>query len=435
MLIYLEKFAFYLFIFCLPFQTRKILYQWGNAFNEWTTAYLYFTDILLLLIFVLWFWRLRKERFLKNIGIGWFKDKIKSPNFWLVVFLLTSFISLSQTKNIQLGFYHWFKLLELFGLFFYLKYNFRQFFNFEQLAKIFIASGLIQSIISIIQYAGQKSIGLKFLAESPLSLEIPGVANFASNGVKIIRSYGTLPHPNVLAVFLFVSIFFLYFLWLRKPHSFIKNCLFLIIFYPLLLALFLTFSRIIIFVFLLSSLIFFALCFRRHKKKVFALLCLLVILCSIFVFLILPEIYSRFSFSLEESSVNLRIFYNQTAFSVISEIPWLGLGIGNFVWGIKQVFIFLPSWAHQPIHNLYLLIAVETGLVGLFLFLFFIWRQIVLLYYSDKSLSRILFFLIIFSFLFIALFDHFFWTLQQGQLVFWLVLGIMAGYSCIKRAP
>jgi len=29
------------------------------------------------------------------------------------------------------------------------------------------------------------------------------------------------------------------------------------------------------------------------------------------------------------------------------------------------------------------------------------------------------------SFLFIGLFDHYFWTLQQGRLIFWLVLGFM----------
>ena len=34
------------------------------------------------------------------------------------------------------------------------------------------------------------------------------------------------------------------------------------------------------------------------------------------------------------------------------------------------------------------------------------------------------------GFLFIGLFDHYFWTLQQGQLVFWIVLGAIAS---IKR--
>jgi len=56
------------------------------------------------------------------------------------------------------------------------KYNFKELFNFKKLAYVFIASGLCQSFIAISQYVQQKSLGLKFLAESPLNPEIAGVA-------------------------------------------------------------------------------------------------------------------------------------------------------------------------------------------------------------------------------------------------------------------
>ena len=48
----------------------------------------------------------------------------------------------------------------------------------------------------------------------------------------------------------------------------------------------------------------------------------------------------------------------------------------------------------------------------------------------DSSLAMTSLLFIIFCFLFIAFFDHFFWILQQGQLMFWLVLGMLA--SCLK---
>ena len=35
------------------------------------------------------------------------------------------------------------------------------------------------------------------------------------------------------------------------------------------------------------------------------------------------------------------------------------------------------------------------------------------------------FLLIFIGFLFIGLFDHYFWTIQQGQLIFWLVAGLI----------
>ena len=410
----------------MPFQTRKIFYQWGDSFNEWTSAYLYLTDVLLILIFFLWFWRLQGQS-LKLCS--WNKDvilrtvldsSIKKPSFWLGLFVIISLISIVQADNFQLGFYNWVKLLEMAGLFFYLKYNFKQLLNFKKLAYIFIASSLFQSIIALGQYIQQKSLGLKFLAESPLGIEIDGIAKIIVNGTKIIRPYGTFPHPNILAVFLLISIFFLYFLWLSKKHSFVKNCLMLFIFGFLIFTLWLTFSRIIIFTFLLASLIYFIILFKQNRKKIFILFLLFIIFNSLFFVLAWSEISSRFSVSLTEQSIGLRVFYTQAAFSIIKDCPLLGIGIGNFVWEIRQMINLLSSWIHQPVHNIYLLIASETGLIGLFLFLFFIFQ---LLRKINRQEGFLL--LLLFSFLFIALFDHFFWTLQQGQLMLWFILGIM----------
>jgi len=88
----LEKFIFYLFIFCFAFQTRKIIYQFGGGgFNEWTSIYIYLTDILLLSVFLLFIWRKREERFLKHS----FKlVQLKNYGFWLFLFLIISFLSL-----------------------------------------------------------------------------------------------------------------------------------------------------------------------------------------------------------------------------------------------------------------------------------------------------------------------------------------------------
>jgi len=406
----------------LPFQTRKIFYQWGNDFNEWISVYLYLTDILLILIFLLWFWRLQGQYLSK----GTIPVIIKNPIFWLGLFIIISLISLVQADNFQLGFYHWFKLLEMAGLFFYLKYNFKQLFNFKKLAYVFIASGLFQSIIAFGQYIQQKSFGLKLLAESPLGSEITGVAKIIVNETKMIRPYGTFPHPNILAVFLLISIFFLYFLWLSKKHSFIKNCLMLFIFGFLIFTLWLTFSRIIIFTFLLVSLIYFIILFKQNRKKIFILFLLFIIFNSLFFILAWPEISSRFSVSLTEQSVGLRVFYTQAAFSIIKDCPFLGIGIGNFVWEIKHMINLLASWLHQPVHNIYLLIASETGLAGLFVFLFFIF-SLLNQFIRHKSLNSKQYYLLLifFCFLFIGLFDHFFWTLQQGQLMLWLILGII----------
>jgi len=425
-MVLLEKIFFYLLVFCLPFQTRKILYQWGDGFNEWTSAYLYLTDILLILVLLLWFWRMRKERFLI---LQQAQNVIKGPGFWLGAFLLVSLFSLIEARNLSLGFYAWFKLLELAGLFFYCKQNFKDLFNFDNFVRVFVAGGVFQALIALRQFAQQGSLGLRWLTESPLGSEINGVAKIVVENLTFIRPYGSLPHPNVLAVFLFVSIFFVYYLWLRRKHSFFVNCSLIVIYFLLFFALLLTFSRIIIFVFLLSSLIYLIFSFwqarrddKELSKKIFGLFLLLIVLCLVFFVLARPEASARLSFSLEDQSVTLRQFYNQASFSLIHDSPWQGVGLGNFVWEMKEALPLLNDWVHQPVHNIYLLISSEVGLIGLIVFLMFLYR---LLRQSKKE--NYILFIIVFCLFFIGLFDHFLWTLQQGQLMFWLILGLLSG--------
>ncbi|MBU2068267.1 O-antigen ligase family protein [Patescibacteria group bacterium] len=414
-MILLEKIFFYLLVFCLPFQTRKIIYQWGDGFNEWASVYLYLTDILLILVFLLWIWRIRKERFLI---LRRAQDIIKSSSFWLGAFLIVSLFSLIEARNLPLGFYAWFKLLELAGLFFYLKYNFKDLFDFDSLARVFVASGLFQALIALGQFAQQRSLGLRWLTESPLGVEIDGVAKIVVGNLTLLRPYGSLPHPNVLATFLLISILFIYYLWLKREHSFFVNLLLITNYLLLVIALFFTFSRVIIFVFLLSSLVYLILN-RKLGKKVLGIFLLLIILCSMFFILAWPEISNRFSLSLEDQTISLRSFYNQVSFSLINESPWQGVGLGNFVWEMKEIFPLLNDWIHQPVHNIYLLISSEVGLIGLIIFLMFLYR---LLFQRSNRMLFILFLCL----LLIGLFDHFFWTLQQGQLMFWLILGLLS---------
>ena len=409
----IEKILFFLFVFCLPWQTRKILHIWGEGFNEWTSAYLYLTDVLIILILLLWVWRLRKKKFLKD-----FKFQMKSSGFWLGAFLIVSLFSLIEARNLSLGFYAWFKLLEFVGLFFYLRYNFKDLFNFDSLARVFVASGVFQALIAIGQFAQQRSLGLRWLTESPLSVKIDGVAKIVVGNLTFIRSYGSFPHPNILAVFLLVCIFFVYYLWLKREHSFFVNCFLMVIYCLLFFALLLTFSRVIFIIFILASLVYFVIN-KKLGKKVLWIFLLFLIFCFLFLFFAWSEVSTRFSFSLEDQSITLREFYNQVSFSLINESPWQGVGLGNFVWEMKEVLYLLSNWIHQPVHNMYLLIASETGLIGLIIFLMFIYRLL-----SQRS-NRILFLLII-CFLIFGLFDHFFWTLQQGQLIFWFILGLTA---------
>jgi len=72
--------------------------------------------------------------------------------------------------------------------------------------KLIVFLGLIESLIGIIQFIIQHSIGLTLLKESVISPSIPGVAKLILGGQKYIRAYGLFPHPNILGGFLLFSI-------------------------------------------------------------------------------------------------------------------------------------------------------------------------------------------------------------------------------------
>ena len=122
---------------------------------------------------------------------------------WLVVDLL-----LISGDYFFIGAYQTLKFLELAILFVYVYFNLTSFKRILITAGLLALSGLTQSLLAVFQYFLQRSVfGSKWLGEIVLSPELPGVAKIAVDGEKIMRAYGTFPHPNILAGFLLITIF------------------------------------------------------------------------------------------------------------------------------------------------------------------------------------------------------------------------------------
>lgn len=405
-MIKLERILFYIFLFLIPFQSRDVLYWQGN---EWNSAFLYLTDLIFILVLVLWI-----VRRVKNVGNYTF----------LFLFLLIAGLSLIVSSNFNVSVYRFIKLLEFGILFLYIRSNI----DFLKLKNIFtalIGSGAFQSILAIGQFLKQRSLGLPSIEAATFIPGEPGVATFASQGEKIMRAYGSFSHPNVLAGFLLLAIFCLYVI---KIRIWMKGILLLV----LIFTLFLTFSRVALLVFLTMSLIMF-LTMMLRKEKVFKLFVIFVFSCLISILILFPHLKVRFlTISFEEQAIDLRFFYNRMALAMIKEKPLLGVGVGNFVWHSQNYPVFLraaskmlgsstiPQWLYQPVHNIYLLIGAEMGILGLLAFILFIGRILL------KRFRRNLCFLfLVFCFLILGLTDHYFWTLQSGALMFWIALALL----------
>lgn len=441
-----ERYLFYLLLFSIPIQTRIILWQQNWYFSEWQAASLYVTDILLAILLFFWLFSLFSKKYqvvssrysgnLKSLILNT-KYFLLKPGFYLAIFVVVSALSI---RNF-LAFYNFFKLLEFVVFYFYLKNYAVKNFGFINSLWAIIAGGLFQAIVAIIQFFKQSSLGLRLLGESILGPDLTGIASFYNSvGEKVIRAYGTMPHPNILAAYLFLSIFALYFLIIYSKNQNKEYRYYDIIIYHniimygvygmLLFALFTTFARVAVFLLVMNIVLRLLLIIFKYReefwnKKLVHILITSVLVLVAFVSLFWPDVTSRAKLSVDEEAVQLRIFYAKE--SLESKINWLGVGSGNFVNWLMIKEPHLPRNLYQPVHNIYLLIYSENGLLGVtafILFLIFLIKDFIIRTHLQK-LYHYSFLLIALSLLFMGLFDHFPWTLQQGRFVLWLSLALL----------
>jgi hypothetical protein len=146
--------------------------------------------------------------------------------------------------------------------------------------------------------------------------------------------------------------------------------------------------------------------------------------------------------SVECSTWNIRRRVEQFTFVKKST---LRIGQGQLVWSMRNSETLL-DWQFQPVHNVFLLIWSELGIVGLLFFVWILWKmfhpsQIVPrgtidgagVEHSENSEILIIFKGIFLGFIFIMLFDHYFWDIQQGQAMLWMVLGLVLGLTLTNK--
>jgi O-antigen ligase len=269
----------------------------------------------------------------------------------------------------------WLKLLEMVLLFSWVRQYRPEIKKFLTLAIIF------QSLLAIAQWFHQGSIfGYWFLGEQPFNASTPGIDKIVwFDGSLKIPPLGTFPHPNVLAGFLAVTLPLIFPRWT---------------FFLGLIPLFLTFSLSAWLAFLLIGL---PLCLKLNLRKLMIYYGCLLIILSLFG--------HRFSYLAPESSFSRRSQLTQMSLKMFRDHPLAGVGLNNFTVTMDQ-YGYIPATTRflQPVHNLYLLILCETGLLGAFGFLYLIFKG------RPYRISLLVL-------LFLGLFDHYFFTLQQGLLL------------------
>lgn len=427
-----ERMLFAAFLFLLPFQARVFLGEFGGEVfgNEWTQAWLWASDIALLGLFGFWFRR-----------------GVSRKDLYPLLFLLFFLPSLAVNPS-ALGLWVLVKTAEGLLLFSYARTHRGWLLTTVLWPAAFLVGLVLNAVVAVAQFAVQHDLQLQFLGESPLDPAAPGVAKFSVNGAGVLRGYGFTPHPNILAALLLAGVTLTVFFYIFRglPHrlvfsprrlreELVRGLLFFIFLFGLIVA----FSRIAWFaaaVFLVAVLLTAAI--RHSLREVyfwealrFTILAVAVIAMALVVFW--PFVQTRVVLSPDEQAVALRQFYGQQAAEMIREHPITGVGLGRFVPALVERNPQIPRWQAQPVHNVVLLLAAENGipatfaLLAGFVFLFLAtWRRVINI--RDPGVQLVSVCLIAFTtgILLFSTTDHFLWTTQQGWLLLWFTLGLLA---------
>lgn len=279
-----------------------------------------------------------------------------------------------------------------------------------------LLSGLaVQAGIGIIQFVRNSDMGLRLIGEPPLDPRQGGIAVIVHDGLRQLRSYALTQHPNIFGGLLAIA-------------------------YPLILT---TRSRWWMWGGGLLAVIGVALSFSRNGWLVWLVVLGAVLWLGdkqirrwagigLLVFVTILGLHAdvvtsrvMVSGSLEERSVVERVEGLGEWNRVWGTHKWLGVGAGAYTSMLAGLNPDLNAWDYRPVHNIFLLIAGELGLIGLILFLVLIvtsWHWSLELVHKPGGLIWILPW---WGLLAMGVFDHWVWSTVQGRLYLFVALALL----------
>ncbi|MFH1890910.1 MAG: O-antigen ligase family protein [Candidatus Kuenenbacteria bacterium] len=455
----IQEWLFYLFIFLLPWQTRWIFRDakiQGNIF-EYGRMSLYAFDIVLIILLIIGLIKF----FIKGSKILNIRFLVLGNNkFYLscLLFIVYCFLSIFWADEKLISFYWAVRILAGFSLFYLVQ---KIDFSRIRLAVVIVITASIQGLLGIWQFLNQSIWQAKWLGMAGQSARDLGSSVIEFGIERWLRAYGSLPHPNILGGFLVLCIPALFYLLSKIENKYQK--LFIIFSMSFIwLGIFFSFSRSAWIAFVLINILGIIWIFKKSngyiKKftltpkasdKVGAIVSVAVcdlkpqnrryllvsgfakymwaygiIILLVFIIACLPLVKTRLNIGtparLEIKSNTERINSFKQAGEIIRE-NWLpGASIGNYTFELQKNQPSAQAWDLQPVHNTYLLILAELGIIG-FLIVILLNYYIVKLLIDRKKWYNLGLLFIFYCLLF---FDHYFWTLASGLFAAWLILGL-----------
>lgn len=392
----LHQLFFYLTIIFLPTQLARHFWpDWALVAGrrvDYLSPTFYLTDITIFATVLLWIFSPQKLR--------------RFPVPILVCICLFVIGNIYSSLSPLVSFYKWLRVLEFAAFGWYIAKTKP---SFHLLTLVLCIPIFYSSLLAIAQFLFQHSIGgvWWFLGERTFDSATPGIARVnwcwsIAACRELLRPYATFPHPNVLGGFLAVGLPMVFIIALSHDRMSRSKKIFLYITFLLgLIALILTFSRSAWIVGALG--ILFSLILKRKSTWVLLVAVCIGLACIPYIRTLTPA----------SESVSVRQNLNRAAFALWKSYPLFGTGLGTFIMELPRISSSRDLFFLQPVHNVYLLLLSETGIIG---FGFSMWGLYMIL---KKNFSIGLVVLLLLGYV-----DHYPLTLQQGQLLLTLLLAL-----------
>lgn len=359
----LKRFFLALLILCVPINADVNFIYRGGHHGGAAGLGINLIDLPLLCLYLLWVVEAATER----------RSTKTTSNPALIPmlgFLLLVVVSMVNAVDIQFSIFEIVRLLKAFLIFYYLAKQVKTRLEIELVLKFLLIGLALECSIAFFQGFVGAETGLFILGESEAAMEQELDAVGA-----ITRVWGTFGSSNIFAFYLQFLLpvpFALLFAKKVKPG---KTFLLIMTLAGTITLLF-TLSRGGWVGFAFSSLMILLFNFTRGRltigKSMIVLVLFLVLCASLIQFS--DIIVSRFT-SDDSNSSYIRIPMAQVALAIIKAHPFIGIGINNYTEVMRSydpTAMRISDWFNFPVHNEFLLIAAETGILGLLAFLIFI---------------------------------------------------------------
>jgi O-antigen ligase len=406
----LQEYLFKTLIFLLPTQLAYHFWpEWAYVFGvrvDYLSPAVYLTDVLLALIILCWIFsgiiNEKESRVLSSV---------LSFRKHIILVLIFAVLNIFFAASFWAALFRWIKIVLFVLITIYIKFN-RRLDIKDWILKPLMYSAVLFSSIGILQFINQQSLGgvLYYLGERTFFSTTPGIAKVSLFGRQYLRGYSTFSHPNSFAGYLLAVFCLVNFSKIRINALWKKIFLFFV-----LTGILIAFSKSVY----LSLLMIFLILLTRRSGNIFRLIIYLFLMTSIILSLSLPFISDYFlRSSALSSNIFERLYLAFLAGLIFAQKPFLGTGLNNFI--VKAYQLMKGRLILQPVHNLYLLLVSEIGVVGLIIFLYLLKRIVSKLLLRNR-LNLLLTLVVILS---TGFADHYWITLQQNILFASVFLGL-----------